>query len=371
MKQKAEAARQERQQLQSKEVAEKLSTVRKRPSKQTGSASSRSRRSANRQSEQGGLSLMGKSSRQSSTKQLPRKSFDVSEIGGRKISLEVKETDSDTAMELPSPSPSDQGTPEELPSTELQEESGIPEEPPSIQLKRSGIPKRSPGTQLKGSGIPKESASTQLERSGIPKASPSTQLEGSGIPKESPGTQLEESGIPEGSPSIQLEGSGIPEESPSIQLERSGIPKSSPSTQLEESGIPEESPGTQTEGSNTLPVQPSAFKGPRPSYLEPNDQATSTYVDVPSLKFDSTSSDDQGLGGDASRRVSKNASRHVSRHSQGAEDPHADSLDESMEPEAQDTTVKESMQSAPPPTVSAKRHVAKTTARKRKMCVSK
>ena len=52
MGRKTEAARQERQQLQAKKVAGKLSTARKRPSKQTGSASSRSKWSGNRQSEQ-------------------------------------------------------------------------------------------------------------------------------------------------------------------------------------------------------------------------------------------------------------------------------------------------------------------------------
>lgn len=368
MKQNAEAARRERQQLLVKETADKQSTVVKRSSRQRGSAGRPLRRSA-RQSGQGELSLMDKSTRRSTKKQSLRKSFDVSEIGGRKISLEVQETDSDT--EVGPPSPSGQGTPGES-CTQLLERSDNPEEPLAThQLEGSNVQEGSPGSQLlERSGSQQESPATQqLGGSGIPEGSPGSQLlEGSGISPEA--QLLEKSCTPEGSLGTQLlERSDNSEEPPAThQLEELDFPEESPDTQLQDgSEIPVQSSGSRTERSNT-----SAFKGPRPSYLEPNDQATATYVEVSSLKFDSASSDDQGLSREGSRRVHRDASRQISRYSQDSEDPHSDSCegDQNTEMEVQDTTVKEGMQTATLRTVSAKKRAAKTTAKKRKMCVS-
>lgn len=370
MKQNAEAARRERQQLLVKETADKQSTVVKRSSRQRGSVGRPLRRSA-RQSGQGELSLMDKSSRRSSRKQSLRKSFDVSEIGGRKISLEVQETDSDTEVGLPPPSPSGQGTPGES-CTQLLERSDNPEEPLAThQLEGSNVQEGSPGSQLlERSDSQQESPAThQLEGSDIPEGSPGSQLlEGSGISPEA--QLLEKSGTPEGSLGAQLlERLDNSEEPPAThQLEELDIPEESPDTQLQDgSEIPVQSSGSRTEKSNT-----SAFKGPRPSYLEPIDQATATYVEVSPLKFDSASSDDQGLSREGSRRVHRDASRQISRYSQDSEDPHSDSCegDQNTEMEVQDTTVKEGMQTAPLGTVPAKKRAAKTTAKKRKMCVS-
>ena len=359
MKQNVEAARRERQQLQAKEEAEKQSAVRKRLSKQTGSASTRFGRSVSRQEGQGLSPQKSRSTRRSLRERPSRKSFNVSEIGGRKISLEVQESASDTEVGRPSPLPSDQGTPEERHSTQLLERSVNLEESPSAhELKGSSSPKKSHGTQLlEKSSIPEESLDTQLlEKSHTSDRSPVTQL-------------LEKSHTSDGSPVTQLlEGSDIA--SGQLQMD-SSTPKDSPVTHLLESTASQqqksldsrkESSGRRMEDSNT-----SAFKRPRPSYLEPIDQATSTYVEVSYLKFDSTSSDDQGTGREASRQVHRSASREV-----GEEDPHEGSIDgdQNVEMDAQDATAKESMQSAPVPTVSAKKRPSNTTPKKRKKCVS-
>ena len=389
MKQNVEAARRERQQLQAKEEAEKQSAVRKRLSKQTGSVSTRSGRSVSRQERQGVSSQKSRSTRRSSRERPSRKSFNVSEIGGRKISLEVQESASDTEVGRPSPLPSDQGTPEELHSTQLLERSVNLEESPSAhELEGSSNPKESPGTQLlEKSSIAEGSLDTQLlEKSHTSEGSPRTQLlEKSHTSEGSPRTQLlEKSHTSEGSPRTQLlEKSHTPDGSPVTQLLEgsdiasgqlqmdSSTPKDSPVTHVLESAASQrqksldsrkESSGRWMEDSNT-----SAFKRPRPSYLEPTDQATSTYVEVSFLKFDSTSSDDQGTGREASRQVHRSASREV-----GEEDPHEGSIDgdQNMEMDAQDATAKESMQFAPVPTVSAKKRPTNTTPKKRKMCVS-
>lgn len=344
MKQNVEAARRERQQLQAKEEAEKQSAVRKRLSKQTGSASTRFGRSVSRQEGQGLSPQKSRSTRRSLRERPSRKSFNVSEIGGRKISLEVQESASDTEVGRPSPLPSDQGTPEERHSTQLLERSVNLEESPSAhELEGSSSPKKSHGTQL-------------LEKSSIPEGSLDTQL-------------LEKSHTSDGSPVTQLlEGSDIA--SGQLQMD-SSTPKDSPVTHLLESTASQqqksldsqkESSGRRMEDSNT-----SAFKRPRPSYLEPIDQATSTYVEVSCLKFDSTSSDDQGTGREASRQVHRSASREV-----GEEDPHEGSIDgdQNVEMDAQDVAAKESIQSAPVPTVSAKKRPSNTTPKKRKKCVS-
>ena len=374
MKQNVEAARRERQQLQAKEEAEKQSAVRKRLSKQTGSVSTRSGRSVSRQERQGVSSQKSRSTRRSSRERPSRKSFNVSEIGGRKISLEVQESASDTEVGRPSPLPSDQGTPEELHSTQLLERSVNLEESPSAhELEGSSNPKESPGTQLlEKSSIAEGSLDTQLlEKSHTSEGSPRTQLlEKSHTSEGSPRTQLlEKSHTPDGSPVTQLlEGSDIA--SDQLQMD-SSTPKDSPVTHVLESAASQrqksldsrkESSGRRMEDSNT-----SAFKRPRPSYLEPTDQATSTYVEVSFLKFDSTSSDDQGTGREASRQVHRSASREV-----GEEDPHEGSIDgdQNMEMDAQDAIAKESMQFAPAPTVSAKKRPTNTTPKKRKMCVS-
>lgn len=368
------ATRQERQQLQAKEEAEKQLAVRKRLSNQTGSASTRSGRSVSRQEGQGVSSQKSRSTRRSSREQSSRKSFDVSEIGGRKISLEVQESASDTEVGLPSPLPSDEDTPEERHRTQLLERSVNLEGSPSAhELEGSSNPKESPGTQLlEKSSMPERSLDTQLlEKSRTSKGSPGTLLlEKSSIPEGSPDTQLlEGSYTSEGSPVTQLlEGSDIA--SGQLQMD-SGISKESPVTQLLESATSQqqksldsrkEPSGSQIEDSNI-----SAFKRPRPSYLEPIDQASSTYVEVSALKFDSASSDDQGTGREASIRVRRSASREA-----GKEGTHEDSIDgdQNMETDAQDATVKESMQSAPVPTVSAKKRPSSTTPKKRKTCVS-
>ena len=359
MKQNVEAARRERQQLQAKEEAEKQSAVRKRLSKQTGSASTRFGRSVSRQEGQGLSPQKSRSTRRSLRERPSRKSFNVSEIGGRKISLEVQESASDTEVGRPSPLPSDQGTPEERHSTQLLERSVNLEESPSAhELEGSSSPKKSHGTQLlEKSSIPEGSLDTQLlEKSHTPDGSPVMQL-------------LEKSHTSDGSPVTQLlEGSDIA--SGQLQMD-SSTPKDSPVTHLLESTASQqqksldsqkESSGRRMEDSNT-----SAFKRPRPSYLEPIDQATSTYVEVSCLKFDSTSSDDQGTGREASRQVHRSASREV-----GEEDPHEGSIDgdQNVEMDAQDVATKESMQSAPVPTVSAKKRPSNTTPKKRKKCVS-
>ena len=359
MKQNVEAARRERQQLQAKEEAEKQSAVRKRLSKQTGSASTRFGRSVSRQEGQGLSPQKSRSTRRSLRERPSRKSFNVSEIGGRKISLEVQESASDTEVGRPSPLPSDQGTPEERHSTQLLERSVNLEEFPSAhELEGSSSPKKSPGTLLlEKSSIPEGSLDTQLlEKSQTSDGSPVTQL-------------LEKSHTSDGSPVTQLlEGSDIV--SGQLQMD-SSTPKDSPVTHLLESTASQqqksldsrkESSGRRMEDSNT-----SAFKRPRPSYLEPIDQATSTYVEVSCLKFDSTSSDDQGTGREASRQVHRSASREV-----GEEDPHEGSIDgdQNVEMDAQDVAAKESIQSAPVPTVSAKKRPSNTTPKKRKKCVS-
>ena len=373
MKQNVEAARRERQQLQAKEEAEKQSAVRKRLSKQTGSASTRFGRSVSRQEGQGLSPQKSRSTRRSLRERPSRKSFNVSEIGGRKISLEVQESASDTEVGRPSPLPSDQGTPEERHSTQLLERSVNLEESPAHELEGSSSPKKSHGTQLlEKSSIPEGSLDTQLlEKSNTSDRSPVTQLlEKSHTSDGSPVTQLlEKSHTSDGSPVTQLlEGSDIA--SGQLQMD-SSTPKDSPVTHLLESTASQqqksldsrkESSGRRMEDSNT-----SAFKRPRPSYLEPIDQATSTYVEVSCLKFDSTSSDDQGTGREASRQVHRSASREV-----GEEDPHEGSIDgdQNVEMDAQDVATKESMQSAPVPTVSAKKRPSNTTPKKRKKCVS-
>lgn len=362
MKQKAEAARRERQQLLAKEAAEKQSTVRKLPYKETALESSGSGRPVTRQSRQGSLPPTSKSSRKSSRK--PRKSFDVNEIGGRKISLEVKETDSsDTTLEPPSPSPLDLDA--------SKESSGTPQV-------GSAIPEESLGSQPEGSPPPKESSGTQLGEPAIPEESLSSQPEGSSSLEESPVTQPDGLGSSEESPGTQQVGLGFPED-----------------TQPDGLGSSEESPeDTQPDGSDTLPppaqsmeIQSSLasrFRAVRPSYIEPADQTAdvaSTYVDTPVLQFDSTDSDEQGPGKNASRQASRSSSRHINktasshagRSAQGAEDPHTDSSDgdQNMEMEELDATAKKSMQTAPRATVSSKRPAAKTSGSKRKKCVSK
>ena len=322
MKQKAEAARQERQQrLQVKKAAEKQSTVRKRTSKEKALESSESGRPATRQSRQGSLSLTGKPARKSSRKS--RKSFEVSEIGGRKISLEVGETDSsDTFVEALSLSPLDPDAPEESTGT------------PLVGSTTLG---QSIGSQPEASAPPAESSGTQLEELATPQQSLSSQPDGSSPPEESSGTQ------PEGSDTLPT-----PAQSTEVQ--------SSPDSRV---------------------------RILCPSYLEPNDHTTysaSTYVDTPVFQLDSAS-DDQGPGRNASRHASrsslksidKTASSLVSRSRQGAEDSHTDSSDgdQNMEMETPDATVKESMQTAPLATASDKRTAAKMSGRKRKKCVSK